>query len=715
MYLVVTIAFSTYKRGDVISNSTTIAAILASSNAANVVEVSPSGVVVPTLPNFVTGYLALGTGTTTFAELTGAGYARQAITFGPIILGNTFNSTAAAFTAGGTWPAQTQIGVYDAVTGGNLLFWYVDSTPATLTNGQTIPNPIGSIDLVFPDLFAPAGSAATVFPIGGQIANLLPNAVPVKAGVNLSYSTGVLSVVSFAGAVSSVNTKTGNVTLASSDVGAAPNSLVPFKANNAMVGMVKGSASLPTPNATDTTSNSMNTRGFFQAPSTSAISDIVLGFPGCGYNTNQAEQNIPTGYTATASVEYPIGATPVQVFFGGAPSVTVTPGRVVMRSDPLPIYIPAGARYAVKTYVTWTPGTFWLTSWLSSTFIGEWTALGTNLTDNTLNNTVLTPTGSTQGFAPLVFAVPSTRTPVIGFLGDSITLGQQDQPEPIAQTFSWQRGLQGAVPSVNLSIGGNTMPLYLSRMEGRNLVLRNAVTHLVMSLGVNDIDGGTTLSAMQSNFQAIVGPFLARGVKVHAMTITPDTTSTDNFLTYANQTAVSASADTVRMGYNAWLRANWKALGLSGIFDAALAVDPTMIAKWACPDTGASLGVTAGQAAGIYATLTGGAVSAVGCQTNSVLQAGFQTCGSGYGASVVIPWTSYPQLGDPGSGASGTIAANGAGNILGATVISSAGTGYLQAPMINLAGPLTTGLHPTVRGYNEMIYRTGFGAAAFSL
>lgn len=494
---------------------------------------------------------------------------------------------------------------------------------------------------------------------------------------------------------------------------------LPFKPNATMATMAHGTMRVTSSvgGVVDTTSNSMNCRRFEQAPATTGLSDITLAFLGFALSTISAEMDIPTAYTVTGSVEYPLGAVPQQVFFSGATSAVVNPGRVVVKSDPLPIYIPAGAKYAVKCYVTWTPGTFWLGPEQSSWMIGEWCNRGTGLADNTLTNTVLTQTAN-FGFGPLVYAEPSVRTPVIGFLGDSITLGQQDQHEPVSQALSWQRGLQGIIPSINMSIGGNTAALYLSRTEGRNLVFRNAITHLVMALGVNDADAGVSLATMQSNFQIIVNPFLARGVKVHAMTITPNTTSTDGFLTYANQTAVSAACDVVRLGYNAWLRANWQALGLSGIFDAALAVDPLMIAKWACPDSNASVGVTAGISAGIYSTINGaGVVTAVGPQTFAVLASGFQTVGNGYTANAIIPWTSYPQQGDLGSGAFGTIQVDGTGHLgITSNIITSGGSGYLQAPMINVASPLTIGgLHPSVRGYNEMIFQTGFGPGAFTL
>lgn len=76
-----------------------------------------------------TVYLSLHTADPTDAdvagELSGDGYARQACAFDApgATDGLTQNTAAEAFTAaGGDWGTVTHIGIYDALTGGNLLF-----------------------------------------------------------------------------------------------------------------------------------------------------------------------------------------------------------------------------------------------------------------------------------------------------------------------------------------------------------------------------------------------------------------------------------------------------------------------------------------------------------------------------------------------------------------------------------------------------------------
>jgi hypothetical protein len=73
----------------------------------------------------------------TFTEVTGGGYARQAITFGVPAAGSTANTNTITFpeaTAGqGT---VTEWGIFDAASGGNMLYWG-DSTDISVLTGET--------------------------------------------------------------------------------------------------------------------------------------------------------------------------------------------------------------------------------------------------------------------------------------------------------------------------------------------------------------------------------------------------------------------------------------------------------------------------------------------------------------------------------------------------------------------------------------------------
>jgi len=83
-------------------------------------------------------------------EVSGSGYARQAVTFAAASTpgGTTSNTGAVSFTAaGGSWGTISHIGIFDTLTSGNLL-WHGSMTASkTIADGDTLEFAIGNIDL----------------------------------------------------------------------------------------------------------------------------------------------------------------------------------------------------------------------------------------------------------------------------------------------------------------------------------------------------------------------------------------------------------------------------------------------------------------------------------------------------------------------------------------------------------------------------------------
>lgn len=78
-------------------------------------------------------------------EVTGGGYARQAVTFGAPSGGIIANTGAVAFTASGaSFGTVVAIAIFDASTAGNMLAWD-GITSATIAVGDTLNFPIGNI------------------------------------------------------------------------------------------------------------------------------------------------------------------------------------------------------------------------------------------------------------------------------------------------------------------------------------------------------------------------------------------------------------------------------------------------------------------------------------------------------------------------------------------------------------------------------------------
>lgn len=80
-------------------------------------------------------------------EVTGGGYARQAVTFGAPSGGAISNTAEVAFTASGANFGTIVAGaIFDAASGGNMLSW--DGFPSALIeDGDTLRFPIGVINI----------------------------------------------------------------------------------------------------------------------------------------------------------------------------------------------------------------------------------------------------------------------------------------------------------------------------------------------------------------------------------------------------------------------------------------------------------------------------------------------------------------------------------------------------------------------------------------
>lgn len=93
-------------------------------------------------------YLALYTSdpgeTDAGTEVTGGSYARQTVAFGAASGGSASNSGAVSF-SGMPAATVTHLGIRDASSGGNLLYYAALTTPLTVTSGSIVNFAIGAI------------------------------------------------------------------------------------------------------------------------------------------------------------------------------------------------------------------------------------------------------------------------------------------------------------------------------------------------------------------------------------------------------------------------------------------------------------------------------------------------------------------------------------------------------------------------------------------
>ena len=99
-----------------------------------------------------TVYVGLSTGSfnddNSGSELTGNNYAREVATFTAAASGTTSNSAAVEFNAAtGSWGLISHFGIFDALSGGNLLIHGAFTTAKTIGNGDILKIPTGDLDI----------------------------------------------------------------------------------------------------------------------------------------------------------------------------------------------------------------------------------------------------------------------------------------------------------------------------------------------------------------------------------------------------------------------------------------------------------------------------------------------------------------------------------------------------------------------------------------
>lgn len=83
-------------------------------------------------------------------EVSGSGYARQAITFGAASSGVTANTSTHTITAsGGSFGTITHFGIFSASTGGTLLWHGPVGTPRAYADGESVTVAAGAFTLTF--------------------------------------------------------------------------------------------------------------------------------------------------------------------------------------------------------------------------------------------------------------------------------------------------------------------------------------------------------------------------------------------------------------------------------------------------------------------------------------------------------------------------------------------------------------------------------------
>jgi hypothetical protein len=99
-----------------------------------------------------TVYVGLSTGSfnddNSGTELTGNNYARESITFAAAASGTADNSAAVEFNAAtGSWGTVSHFGLFDALSGGNLLIHGALTASKVISSGDILKIAIGDMDI----------------------------------------------------------------------------------------------------------------------------------------------------------------------------------------------------------------------------------------------------------------------------------------------------------------------------------------------------------------------------------------------------------------------------------------------------------------------------------------------------------------------------------------------------------------------------------------
>jgi hypothetical protein len=267
--------------------------------------------------------------------------------------------------------------------------------------------------------------------------------------------------------------------------------------------------------------------------------------------------------TIKASVE--IGATIIPVTFGGKLSATIDGGGFAV-TDPVAAEVTAGQTLYVRVFIQPTSNWYHNRFAYLSSGMGGWTVT-TDLTP--AGSAAIADSGNVPLFGPGLITVEPTTSlrAAVQVFGDSIGHGVND-----GAGSQWQGP---NVATSRLGIGGfvaracsGVAGLIQSAIPGDNAAgFRTAVGHMrravfttaspvmICQYGRNDITGGATLATLQGNLLWLWQFGAGRGQRVWQTTITPKSSSTNGYLDLVNQTVIAGVGESVRVAFNAWLRA----------------------------------------------------------------------------------------------------------------------------------------------------------------
>lgn len=352
---------------------------------------------------------------------------------------------------------------------------------------------------------------------------------------------------------------------------------------------------------------------------TEALTSIKAVFANWYTPGGSAETGTTAASTIKATLEYPVGSgNKYQFFFGGSATGTI-PDLAELESEFLPISIPAGAEFAIYAVWTNTSGVPYFSYQVADPraqgMASPPTALKTDLTNvgHDGNWTALSAAGSANAYSGPIAIVGMSANKAVMVVGDNLAVGRGDSSYKhqgfVARAF-------GPVCAVgNAGSSGDLLSSFVSS-HARRVGLARYFTHVVMSMGINDVLAGVTAAVIAANTNTIIKYFTDLGKKVALCTIGPVSADTASTWTAAG-TQTTGAGNTVRAAVNKQRLA--AAPLASVIYDVNPAIENSAAPEdglWKASSTGASQ-----TADGTHPNATGYANIAANINTSLLLNA----------------------------------------------------------------------------------------------
>jgi hypothetical protein len=269
----------------------------------------------------------------------------------------------------------------------------------------------------------------------------------------------------------------------------------------------------------------------------------------------------PSAITMEASIEYPAGTFTPLTFNSGSASVVIAPGALAY-ADSLPIVVPAGVKFHVRTLITALTGGSTMVGWS----VGVPSAVGT--TDGQASGNLKTSGVIGVGTSGVVYG----PTAIMGILnapdcrgyvldGDSIAHGTGDTAGvgPKGGAGYTQRALDPLYPwaaltcpgtNIQNSTSGNDLRYYRKIVNAMNLL--GGVSHVITEAGINDLSLGRSVANIEADYSAVYSLF--PDSLIYPLTMGPYTSSTDGWTTTASQTPNTGGNQSQKPALNASVR-----------------------------------------------------------------------------------------------------------------------------------------------------------------